>query len=260
MTNPLYLYGIFPKPGPQQIDLAGLDDQPVQAQDLDGFIFLYSEAASLKADEEKTPDGKPKKKKVYLASRRNLMRHERVLESAMEQGCRTLLPLQFGLVIEDWQLVRSQLTQPQGDALKTLFSKLEGHREVSVKLFWDQPQELQQLMQENTDLRAERDRLEGKTLSMDEIVKIGQSVEQAMGDRQQHILNAFRTTLNPLATEVVENAPMSPEMIFNTAYLIPWNDEAAFGQHVEALDAQFESRLKIRYNNFTAPFNFAQLQ
>ncbi len=67
MTNPLYFYGIFPQPRPPQIDLAGLDDQPVQ--------------------------------------------------------------------------------------------------------------ELQQLMQENADLRAERDRLEGKTLSMAEIVKIGQAVE-----------------------------------------------------------------------------------
>ncbi|MGG6296473.1 GvpL/GvpF family gas vesicle protein [Leptolyngbya sp. AN02str] len=243
MTNGLYLYGIFPHPGPQQLDLEGLDNQPVHTQDLDGFVFLYSEA----------------KQKKYLSSRKNLLGHERVLEGAMEHGYRTLLPLQFGLIVDDWSSVQAQLTHPQGEALQSLFHKLEGHREVSVKLFWEQDQELELLMQQHEALRTERDRLEGKALSMDEVVKIGQAIERSLEDRKQQIIQEFRATLNPLATDVIENDSMTPAMIYNAAYLIPWNEEATFGRQVEALDAQFEGRLKIRYNNFTAPFNFARL-
>jgi len=65
--------------------------------------------------------------------------------------------------------------------------------------------------------------------------------------------------LNPLATSVVENDPLTSSMIYNAAYLIPWDDEPTFGDQIEALDLQFENRLKIRYNDFTAPYNFAQL-
>lgn len=223
--------------------LEGLDRQPVQSHTVDEFTFLYSEA----------------QQERYLASRRNLLGHERVLEQAMEQGYRTLLPLQFGLIVDDWVTVEDQLIKTQSENLKELFSKLDGRREVSVKIFWDAEQELEALMQENEGLRAERDRLEGKSLSMDQIVKIGQAIEAEIEERKQGIIKAFQGALNGLAIEQVENDLLTDSMIYNAAYLIPWDGEPEFSEQVEALDLQFEERLKIRYNNFTAPFNFAQL-
>ncbi|MEB3356734.1 MAG: GvpL/GvpF family gas vesicle protein [Synechococcales bacterium] len=239
----LYLYGILPKPAPGCLALQGLDKQPVQTYEVDDFVFLYSEA----------------QQERYLASRRNLLGHERVLEEAMQEGHRTLLPLQFGLVIENWDTVRQQLVTPHSTSLTELFAKLNGRREVGVKVFWDASTELETLMQENERLRAERDRLEGKSLSMEEVVAIGQFIEQAMGDRKEAIIQKFQSMLNVLAVEVVENDPLTEAMIYNAAYLIPWELEPAFSEQVEALDHEFENRLRIRYNNFTAPFNFAQI-
>jgi hypothetical protein len=68
---------------------------------VDGFTFLYSEAQQTR----------------YLASRRNLLGHKKVLEQAMHAGHRTLLPLQFGLIIEDWGTVTEQLTAPHSETL-----------------------------------------------------------------------------------------------------------------------------------------------
>ncbi|MBF2002936.1 MAG: GvpL/GvpF family gas vesicle protein [Synechococcales cyanobacterium M58_A2018_015] len=243
MAYGLYLYGILPAAAELPSDLEGLDQQPVQMHIIDGFVFLYSEA----------------QQERYLASRRNLLGHERVLEQVMQQGSRTLLPLQFGMTIDDWDAVRGQLTLPQGDNLKQLFARLEGRREVGIKVFWEAEQELAALMQENESLRAQRDRLEGKALSMDQVVAIGQAIEQSMTVRKQQIVDRFRAVLNPLAVETVENENLSEAMIYNAAYLIAWEAEAEFGEQVEDLDQQFGSRLRIRYNNFTAPFNFAQL-
>lgn len=243
MANGLYLYGIFPHPGPTALELQGLDKQPVSAHEVDGFVFLYSEA----------------QQERYLASRRNLLGHEQVLEHAMERGYRTLLPLQFGLIIDTWESVQKQLLIPRGEGLKQLFTKLDGKREVSIKVLWDESTELEALMAEQDDLREQRDRLEGTTLSMDQVVRIGQSIERAMAARKQSIISDFQTTLNPLAVEVVENDPLTDSMIYNAAYLIEWDTEPLVSEAVEALDERFEGRLKIRYNNFTAPFNFAQL-
>ncbi|RZM75268.1 gas vesicle protein GvpF [Leptolyngbya iicbica] len=243
MPQLLYLYGIFPAPGPQDLEVQGLDQQPIHTHIIDEFVFLYSVA----------------QQERYLASRKNLLGHERVLEAAMKVGYRTLLPLQFGLIIETWDRVIKELITPRGDALKRLFAKLEGRREVSVKLLWGPDAELNQLMEEDAGLRAERDRLEGQQLSMDQIVDIGQAIETAMTERKDDVINAFRQRLNALAIEVLENDPLTDAMIYNTAYLIPWEDEVKFSQAIEELDEQFEDRLRIRYNNFTAPYNFAQL-
>jgi len=244
MGNGFYLYGIFPAPGPENLQIQGLDRQPVSTQMLDGFAFLYSEA----------------QQERYLASRRNLLGHEQVLEQAMQAGHRTLLPLQFGLVIEDWQTVAQQLSIPHNQGLTQLFAKLKDRREVSIKVFWDSKLELQALLQENQALKTQRDNLVDRKLSMDRVVTIGQAIEQAMQSRQQSIVQVFQAALNPLAVEVVENDPLANAMIYNAAYLIPWDVEPQFSDRVEALDDRFDRRLRIRYNNFTAPFNFAQIE
>jgi len=242
MTS-LYLYGILPTPGPAALAIEGLDRQPVAIAQLDGFAFLYS------------PASQPK----YLASRRNLLAHERVLEEVMQQGWRTVLPLQFGMVVEDWQAVSDQLSRPHGAELAGLLARLEGRREVSVKVFWDEEAELERLLAEQPVLRERRDALVGRTLNMDEVIGIGQAIEAGMAARRDAVIGAFRDALGELAFATVENDPLMAGMIFNAAYLIPWEAEPEFGVRVEALDRRFEERLRIRYNNFTAPFNFAQL-
>lgn len=243
MAKRLYLYGIFPAPGPSDLEVCGLGEQPVKTRVIGELAFLYSEAQQGR----------------YLASRKHLLGHERVLEAAMKQGSPTLLPLQFGLVVDTWEAVISELIAPHGDELTALFKKLEGHREVSVKVMWQAEQELAQLMTENRALQQERDRLEGKPLNMEEVIAIGQAIEQAMAARKAAVVDVFQAQLLPLAVDVSENEPLTEAMIYNAAYLIPWDAEPAFSDAIAALDAQFPERFRIRYNNFTAPFNFAQL-
>ncbi len=244
MAEGFYLYGIFPPPGPKTITVQGLDKQPIFSHTVEGFTFLYSEAQQSR----------------YLASRRNLITHTKVLEEAMEKGFRTLLPLQFGLVVPDWNSVSQDLLQHQAETLQLLFQRLEGKREVSLKIYWKTDAELNALLDENPNLKARRDNLEGKNLSMDEVIQIGQALEHAMERRKQEVIARFEESLAPLAVEMKENEVMTETMIYNTAFLIPWDAEPQFGEQVEAIDAEFAPRLKIRYNNFTPPYNFVELR
>jgi hypothetical protein len=136
MAPRYYLYGIFPAPGPTDLDIEGLDKQTVRSQQLDDFTFLFSDACQNR----------------YLASRKNLLGHERVLETAMQHGFHTLLPLQFGLTIEDWQQVQQDLDRTPQDELGPIISALAGQRrEVSIKIMWDATSELELLMEENQE-------------------------------------------------------------------------------------------------------------
>lgn len=243
MSIPLYLYGIFPNTIPETLELEGLDKQPVHSQVVDEFCFLYSEARQEK----------------YLASRRNLLTHEKVLEQTMDAGFRVLLPLRFGLVVKDWETIMSQLINPHKDQLNQLFQKLAGKREVSIKIFWDAKAELQTMMESHQDLKQQRDNMEGKNLSMEEVIQIGQLIEINLLARKQAVIEVFSQELNPFAQEIVVSNPMTEEMIYNAAFLIPWESESEFSKRVEVIDQKFGDRLRIRYNNFTAPYTFAQL-
>ncbi|MFM5889372.1 MAG: GvpL/GvpF family gas vesicle protein [Dolichospermum sp.] len=239
----LYLYGIFPEIIPDTFDIKGLDGKPVHSQSVDGFTFLYSQACQEK----------------YLASRRNLLTHERVLEQTMHEGFHVLLPLRFGLVVKDWETIISQLINPHKEQLHKLFEKLAGRREVSIKILWDAKAELQAMMESNRELKQQRDNMEGKKLSMEEVIQIGQLIESNLQARKQAVIEVFTEQLNPLAEEIVVSEPMTEEMIYNAAFLIPWNSEPLFSERLESIDKKFGTRLRIRYNNFTAPYTFALL-
>lgn len=249
MTNSLktkygyYLYGIFPLPLPDIFNIEGLDKQIVKTKIVDGFVVLYSEA----------------QEKKYLASRRNLLNHERVLEEVMEAGYRNLLPLQFGLCIENWDEVSKLLINSRRDDLETLLNKLSGYREVGIKLMWEIEAEIKMLLEDNPEIKKQRNALLGQNLSLEQTLKIGRVIENAIDNRKQQIIRTFQENLNPLAKEIVENNCQMDKMIYNAAYLIPWDKETDFSQQVEALDLRFQGRLRIRYNSFTAPFNFARL-
>ncbi len=101
--------------------------------------------------------------------------------------------------------------------------------------------------------------MQGKALSQSEIIEIGKLIENGLLLRKQGVIDVFRSELKALAEEFVENDTMTEEMIYNAAYLIPWESESNFSQKVEAIDQKFGDRLRIRYNNFTAPYTFAQL-
>lgn len=243
MNNGLYLYGILPAPISEKVVLEGLDKQPVQSYSVDGFNFLYSAA----------------KQEKYLTSRRNLLCHEKVLEDAMNEGFRSLLPLRFGMVVKSWETVIEQLTSPYKEKLEELFQKLEGRREVSVKVVWNSKSEMEALLESNDSLKKKRDAMLGKALSRAEIIEIGKLIESGLQHRKSAVIDVFRAELNALAEEFVENDTMTEEMIYNAAYLIPWESESNFSETVEAIDQKFGDRLRIRYNNFTAPYTFAQL-
>jgi Gas vesicle synthesis protein GvpL/GvpF len=245
----LYLYAIINEQylgRISELEIQAMDGQPMQFWLISPFAIAYSAA----------------KQEHYLASRANLLTHETAIESlmrALESERVVPLPLQFGLVISDWEEVKRDLIDSYSQTLIALLANLHGKREVGIKLFWNQVTELNLLMEENIPLKQKRESLLGKTLTMDEAIDIGQELEACLEARQQEIITSFLALLRPLCHEYVEGELLTENMLYNASFLIDWDIEEKFAAAVEQLDGEFDQRLRIRYNNFTAPFNFANL-
>jgi hypothetical protein len=243
----LYLYAILnEKDLPPAIGTKGIDSQPIESKVLSPFVVFYSEA----------------QQERYLASRANLLAHEKAIEAVMEavSAKKTVpLPLQFGLVVEDWEQVDRDLIAGHQDELQALLEKLIGKREVGIKLFWDELKELNLVLEADADLKERRESMAGKTLSMDEAISIGRELEEALEEHKQGIIDSFLSVLQPLSYEYTEGELLTANMLYNAAFLIDWEREPEFAQAIDALDTKFDNRLRIRYNNFTAPFNFVKM-
>jgi hypothetical protein len=126
-------------------------------------------------------------------------------------------------------------------------------------VFWDAEKELQLGLEENPQLKQQRDAMLGELLGLDAVVRIGRELEQLLEGRRQEIVQVFVTTLSPLSSDRVEGDLLTENMAYNGSFLIAWEDEPCFAHKVEDLDHRFGGRLRIRYNNFTAPYNFTKL-
>jgi Gas vesicle synthesis protein GvpL/GvpF len=240
----LYLYAIASQPDFSNLKIEGMNQQPVMFKRISAFTLVYS-----KAMQER-----------YLASRAHLLTHERVIEAVMQvDNYDVPLPLQFGLVVEDWVEVEQKLIEGHQADLQALLAKLRGKREVGIKLFWNQSEELNLILAENHSLNQRRESLMGKTLSIDEAIEIGKQLESAVEQRQQDIINGFMEILEPLSHDRVVGELLTENMLYNAAFLIDWDRESEFAIAVENLDNKYDNRLRIRYNNYTAPFNFVNL-
>lgn len=245
----LYLYAIIPQAYSTTVDdlaLLGMDQQLVSTEILPPFAVVYSMA----------------QKKRYLSSRANLLCHELVQEKIMAAIPNYLavpLPLQFGLVVADWEEVHQALIMPYREKLSDLLQELIGKREVSIKIFWEQETELALELAENQDLARQRQTYGSKTLSIDEAIEVGQAVENALEQRKTKIVDHFIAALSPLAAKHIVGKSMTVDMIGNVSFLIANDREPEFAQKVEEIDGLYNSRLRLRYNNFTAPYNFVKL-
>jgi hypothetical protein len=99
-------------------------------------------------------------------------------------------------------------------------------RIFSVKVLWNSKSEIQALLESNPSLKQKRDALEGKPLSMEEVIEIGQMIASGLQLRKQQAIALFREQLNGLAEEVVAGETMTEEMIYNAAYLIFCSSES----------------------------------
>ncbi|NJK59505.1 MAG: GvpL/GvpF family gas vesicle protein [Oscillatoriales cyanobacterium SM2_1_8] len=243
-----YLYALLPETVRPWLGepLTGLDGAPVHLQSLAPFLVAYSEA----------------KQTRYLASRANLLGHEKVLETLMQrlEPHRVVpLPLQFGLVVEDWESPCQELIEGRKDGLLAALARLAGKREVGVKILWNREEELQRLLAANAPLQQQRNALMGKILTVEEAIAVGQVLEAALEERQQEIIDRFLAVLQPLSHEMVTGELLTETMLYNGAFLIDLEKEPAFAEAVEQLDVEFGRQYRIRYNNYTAPYNFVSL-
>jgi hypothetical protein len=244
----LYLYAIALNKNlsnlESDLEIVGMNQQPVEFKVITPFTVVFSQAMQER----------------YLASRAHLLTHERVIEAVMKVDHHNVpLPLQFGLVIDDWAEVEDKLITGHQNDLQALLNKLKGKREVGIKIFWEQMTELNLILAENQSLNQQRQDLMGKNLSMDEAIDIGKEIETAIEQRRQNIIDGFMEVLKPLSHEYAIGESLTENMIYNAAFLIDWEREAEFAIAVENLDARYDHRLRIRYNNFTAPYNFVNL-
>ena len=193
------------------------------------------------------------------AGREELMAHARVLESARQQG--VVLPMRFGVVMEDEEAVRRHLLDDYSSELLAQLRELDGKAELRLRAFYDQETLMREIVEAHPDIAqlsaAVRERPAEAVYY--EQIELGQKVVEALEQMASVDLSAILDVLTPLAVAVAVGEPEHEHVAANVSFLVEQTQIPVFDQAVDDLARQNDGRLTFKYIGPLAPYSFVEL-
>ncbi len=244
-TEPHYVYCIFRSSTPAVFETRGMGERGDLVHTIHYKDLAAAVSASPVADYENT--------------RRNMMRHMRVLEEVIHRYA--ILPVRFDSLAPSPSAVRDRLLKARYDELTALLESLEDRVEIGVKASWSEKEMLAEMLQNNAPIRQLRDSLakRGATESHYERIRLGTMVEAALAAQRDATAGQILRRLRPLADETKLNDTLLDTIFLNAAFLVQRCRELAFEAEVRAIDHDVNGRYLLKCIGPVPPYNFVNV-
>ena len=195
----------------------------------------------------------------FRPERRHLAAHHQVLKCLMDEG-RAVLPVSFGVVVEDTRAVRKILSLNE-DAFCDQLERVAGKVEMGLRVVWDVPNVFQYIVEIHPELRALRERLfrGGGEPAQDEKIALGRSFQQLLEEDRAAHFETVRQVLEEGGFEVKENEPRDESEVMNLACLIGGDDQDTFEEAVLEAAKLFDDNYAFDYSGPWPPYNFVDV-
>lgn len=238
-----YVYGILAAGADVRPPAEGVDGAPVELVEDGGLAALVSDAPSV----------------PVKANRRNLMAHSRVLQEVVAHAC--VLPMRFGVVMPDRDVVREELLRGHGDRLADQLGAFEPYVEVDVRALCPEEALLRAAVDERPAIAELRASLEGRPpeATYYERIRLGELVAQAVAERREAVAALVAARLEPLAAASELGEPLHEQMLASVAFLVARERLQDFDAAVDRLAEELGPDVRLSYLGPLAPHNFVDL-
>ena len=198
----------------------------------------------------------------YESTRRNMVAHERVLETVMREF--TLLPVRFGTVTDSTAPVQGiqKLLGSRFAEFDKLLRDMRGKAELGLKAFWrDEKAIFEEIVAEDADIRRLRNSLSGKSPEATHFdrIRLGEMIKEALNRKRAREAVRILQPLRQVAHSTRENESLGDRMVVNAAFLVDKSKEPEFDQVVSKLDEQLGERVVLKYIGLAPPYNFVNI-
>jgi hypothetical protein len=175
----------------------------------------------------------------------DLLAHDRLLAELVAAGT-PVLPMRFGVVLDDDAAVSDELLDARRDDLLEQLELVTGRVQYTVKARYEQDAVLREVLDEEPEVRQLRGgRGEPETAeTLDRRIRLGQLVVQALERRRpRDAAEMLRVIGDQVATR--QREPSAPEEVLNAAFLVERKEAAGFERRVERVAEQQAGRLRV---------------
>ncbi|MGL5114993.1 MAG: GvpL/GvpF family gas vesicle protein [Beijerinckiaceae bacterium] len=194
-----------------------------------------------------------------MTARRHMMAHTKMIEAAMAE--QTLLPMRFGVIVDDEAAIARVLEPKQADLLAML-AELDGRIEAGVRASWNEATLYREIVAVRPDLARRADALKQMNPqgAYYDRIDLGRDVDSAMAVKRFEENKALVERLKPFAVRHVQLKESDDMNVMNVALLIERHREAELIAAIEAIDSTESERLRIKVVTPAPVYNFVKLR
>src|SRR2546430_1270798 len=196
---------------------------------------------------------------IFDPTRENALAHEHVIETVMKNH--TIIPMSFGTVFRTDDDIR-QVLKSIYLSLKDVLSQMAGKLEFGLKVNWDRDQIIEELQQQDEELRRFHHEIVRKQLQSTYFARmqLGRMIDKALGERSTQYVREIYEALRNVCVASRDNQPIGDKMIMNAAFLVERDRETEFDAVVNKIAKKYGKRLKFKYTGPWPPYNFVNIR
>jgi hypothetical protein len=196
---------------------------------------------------------------IFDPTRENALAHEHVIETVMKTY--TIIPMSFGTVFRTDDDIREVLKSIYS-SLKDVLNQMAGKLEFGLKVNWDRDQIIEELKQEDEEVRQFHQEIIRKHLQSTYLARmqLGRMIDKALAERSTQYVREIYEALRSVCVASRDNQPIGDKMIMNAAFLVERKREPEFDGVVNKIARQYGQRLKFKYTGPWPPYNFVNIR
>jgi hypothetical protein len=193
--------------------------------------------------------------------RRDMKAHANVLNSATAAGA-TILPVQFGIILQDEQSLVDRLLDPQYRQLDALLTSLEGCVEVTLKAQYREAQALQEVVSSSPQLAREAVSLRGRSSAnaYQSKIELGKRVAQELRARRDRDASWLLDALGPVVRDAKVKTPGGELTVLNASFLVPRQGMPSFDEALLDVAGATKDRMRLDCVGPLPPYSFVDLR
>ena len=238
-----YVYGVM-RPGTlRDVEARGVNDGEVHTVDMDDLAALVSDV----------PPG------PLTGTRDDVLAHSRVLEEVVAHA--PVLPMRFGVVMEDVDSLRQRLLTQHGDELRHQLDQLEGVVQLRVRVLYENDAGLREIVAEDREIAQLRDAVRGKPedATYYDRIRLGELISQALDRKRELDGDVVLKRLEPLSVDHVAEPAVHEQMVLNVSILVERARLDEVSRELEKLSQEITPRLTLRSVGPLPPYSFVEL-
>src|SRR5713226_4910172 len=149
---------------------------------------------------------------IFDPTRDNALAHEHVIESVMKNY--TIIPMSFGTVFRTDDDIREVLKSIYS-SLKDVLDQMSGKLEFGLKVNWDRDQIIEELKQEDEEIRKFHQEIIRKHLQSTYLARmqLGRMIDKSMAERSTQYVREIYEALRSVCVASRDNQPIGDKMI-----------------------------------------------